>query len=157
MDFHKLYGLVNQLLREHRCTADGFHQREPLVVLGHCLGKLYLPLNRFIQPPGKVGILLIVGFLGKGVFLFIENAFREVLVEPGAFLGDAAEFQIQACDERILLIADAAFAFTVSQFGKQLVVIESRLDLKLDRRKHIGFELILPRIVRRTEVAAFDG
>ena len=138
MDFHKLYGLVNQLLREHRCTADGFHQREPLVVLGHCLGKLYLPLNRFIQPPGKVGILLIVGFLGKGVFLFIENAFREVLVEPGAFLGDAAEFQIQACNERILLIADAAFTFAVSQFGKQLVVIESRLDLKLDRRKHIG-------------------
>ena len=46
-----------------------------------------------------------------------------------SFLGDAAEFQIQACDERILLIADAAFAFAVSQFGKQLVVIESRLDV----------------------------
>ena len=41
----------DRLMREHRCTADGFHQREPLVVLGHCLGKLYLPLNRFIQPP----------------------------------------------------------------------------------------------------------
>ena len=157
MDFHKLYGFVNQLLRELCCTTDGFHQREPLIVLGHCLGKLYLPLNRFIQPPGKVGILLIVGFLGKGVFLFIENAFREVLVEPGAFLGDAAEFQIQACDECILLIADAAFAFAVSQLGKQLVVIESRLDLKLDRRKHIGFEFVLPRIVRRTEIAALDG
>ena len=157
MDFHKLYGFVNQILRELFCTADGFHQREPLIVLGHCFGKLDLPLNRFIQPSGEVGILLIVGFLGKGVFLFIENAFREVLVEPGAFLGDAAEFQIQACNERILLIADAAFAFAVSQLGKQLIVIESCLDLKLDRRKHIGFELILPRIVRRTEVAAFDG
>ncbi len=141
MDFYKLYGLVNQLLREFCCAADRFHQREPLIVLGHCLGKLYLPLNRFIQPPGKVGILLIVGFLGKGVFLFIENAFREVLVEPSTLLGDAAEFQIQACNERILLISDVAFTFAVSQLGKQLVVIESRLDLKLNRRKHIGFEL----------------
>lgn len=157
MDFHKLYGLVNQLLREHRCTADGFHQREPLIVLGHCLGKLYLPLNRFIQPPGKVGILLIVGFLGKGVFLFIENAFREVLIETGTLLGNTAEFQIQACNERILLISDAAFTFAVSQLGKQLVVIESRLDLKLNRRKHIGFEFVLPRIVWRTEIAALDG
>ena len=157
MDFHKLYGLVNQLLRELFCTADGFHQREPLVVLGHCLGKLHLPLNRFIQPPGKVGILLIVGFLGKGVFLFIENAFREVLIETGTLLGNTAEFQIQACNERILLISDAAFTFAVSQFGKQLVVIESRLDLKLDRRKHIGFEFVLPRIVWRTEIAALDG
>ncbi len=34
---------------------------------------------------------------------------------------------------------------------------ESRLDLKLDRRKHIGFEFVLPRIVRRTEIAALDG
>ena len=83
MDFHQLYGLVNQLLRELRRAADGFHQREPLVVLGHCFGELDLPLNRFIQPPGKIGILLIVGFLGKGVFLFIENAFREVLIETG--------------------------------------------------------------------------
>ena len=157
MDFHKLYGLVNQLLRELFCTADGFHQREPLVVLGHCFGKLQLALNCFIQPSGKVGILLIVGFLGKGVFLFIENAFREVLIEPSTLLGDAAEFQIQACDERILLIADAAFAFAVSQLGKQLVVIESRLDLKLDRRKHIGFKFVLPRIVWRTEIAALDG
>ena len=135
MDFHKLYGFVNQLLRELRCAADGFHQREPLVVLGHCFGKLDLPLNRFIQPPGKIGILLIVGFLGKGVFLFIENAFREVLIEPSTLLGDAAEFQIQTCNERILLIADASFTFAVSQFGKQLVVIKSRFDLKLDRRK----------------------
>ena len=157
MDFHKLYGLVNQLLREFCCPADGFHQREPLVVLGHCFGKLQLALNCFIQPSGKVGILLIVGFLGKGIFLFIENAFREVLIEPGAFLGDAAEFQIQACNERILLIADAAFAFAVSQLGKQLVVIESCLDLKLDCRKYIGFELILPRIMRRTEITALDG
>ena len=133
MDFYKLYGLINQLLREFCCAADRFHQREPLIVLGHCLGKLYLPLNRFIQPPGKIDILLIVGFLGKGVFLFIENAFREVLIETGTLLRNTAEFQIQACNERILLIADAAFAFTVSQFGKQLVVIESRLDLKLDR------------------------
>ena len=80
-----------------------------------------------------------------------------VLIEPSTLLGDAAEFQIQACDERILLIADAAFAFTVSQFGKQLVVIESCLDLKLDRRKHIRFECVLPRIVWRTEIAALDG
>ena len=63
MDFHKLYGLVNQFLRELFCTADGFHQRKPLIVLGHRFGKLYLPLNRFTQPPGKVGILLIVGSL----------------------------------------------------------------------------------------------
>ena len=70
---------------------------------------------------------------------------------------NTAEFQIQACNERILLIADAAFAFTVSQFGKQLVVIESRLDLKLDRRKHNGFEFVLPRIVRRTKIATLDG
>ena len=55
------------------------------------------------------------------------------------------------------MIADAAFTFAVSQLGKQLVVIESRLDLKLDRRKHIGFELVLPRIVWRTEIAALDG
>ena len=27
---------IRDSLREHRCTADGFHQREPLVVLGHC-------------------------------------------------------------------------------------------------------------------------
>ena len=57
----------------------------------------------------------------------------------------------------LTVAADAAFAFAVSQLGKQLVVIESCLDLKLDRRKHIGFELILPRIVQRTEVAALDG
>ena len=157
MDFHKLYGLVNQLLREFCCAADRFHQREPLVVLGHCFGKLQLALNCFIQPSGKVGILLIVGFLGKGVFLFIENAFREVLIETGTLLGNTAEFQIQACNERIMLISDAAFTFAVSQFGKQFVVIESRLDLKLNRRKHIGFELILPRIMWRTEIAALDG
>ena len=66
-------------------------------------------------------------------------------------------FAKKAYDERILLIADAAFAFAVSQFGKQLVVIESRLDLKLDRRKHIGFEFVLPRIVRRTKIATLDG
>ena len=48
----------------------------------------------------------------------------------GTLLGNTAEFQIQACNERILLIADAAFTFAVSQLGKQLVVIESRLDLK---------------------------
>ena len=93
----------------------------------------------------------------KGVFLFIENAFREVLIETGTLLGNTAEFQIQACNERILLISDAAFTFAVSQFGKQLVVIESRLDLKLDRRKHICFEFVLPRIVWRTEIAALDG
>jgi len=29
--------------------------------------------------------------------------------------------------------------------------------LKLDRRKHIGFEFVLPRIVWRTEIAALDG
>ena len=57
----------------------------------------------------------------------------------------------------ILLPSHAAFTFAVSQFGKQLVVIESRLDLKLNRRKHIGFEFVLPRIVRRTEIAALDG
>ena len=61
--------------------------------------------------------------------------------------GNTAEFQIQACNERILLISDSAFTFAVSQFGKQLVVMESRLDLKLNRRKHIGFEFVLPRIV----------
>ena len=72
---------------------------------------------------------MVISSLYKSVILELsENAFREVLVEPGAFLGDAAEFQIQACNERILLIADAAFTFAVSQLGKQLVVIESRLD-----------------------------
>ena len=35
MDFYKLYGLINQLLREFCCAADRFHQREPLIVLGH--------------------------------------------------------------------------------------------------------------------------
>ena len=114
MDFHKLYGLVNQLLRELFCTADGFHQREPLVVLGHCLSKFYLPLNRFIQPPGKVGILLIVGFLGKGVFLFIENAFREVLIEPSTLLGDAAEFQRKV-----------KFAEAMSEDNKWLTLMKS--------------------------------
>ena len=46
----------------------------------------------------------------------------------------------------LTVAADAAFAFAVSQFGKQLVVIESRLDLKLDRCKHIDFKFVLPRI-----------
>ena len=67
-----------------------------------CSG-LHIVLRHKMCIRDRVGILLIVGFLGKDVFLFIENAFCEVLIEPSTLLGDTAEFQIQACDERILL------------------------------------------------------
>ena len=115
MDSDQLNRLVNQILRELRCRTDRFHQGNPLVIYRHGLSKLAPALHRLIQTAGQVGILLIVAFLGKGVFFFIQKPFGVILVEACPLLGNAVEPQIQAGNEGVLLIADVFLALAAPE------------------------------------------
>ena len=90
MDFNQLNRFIYQLLRKLGCCTYGLHQCDPLVVNRHGLIELAAALNSLIQTAGQIGKLLVIAFLCKSVFFFIQNAFCKVLIEPRAFFGYTA-------------------------------------------------------------------
>ena len=134
--------------------ADRLHQRDPLVVHRHSLTELASPLDSLVQTAGIVCILFVVALLGKGVFLFIQQPFGIILIEPGAFLGQAAQLEVQAGNLGIQPISDVFLTFAASELIQQPVIIQCGLDLELDRGKDIGFQRVLPGVVCGTGIIA---
>lgn len=126
--------------------ANGLRNRwgrgENWPVYRHSLSKLAPALHCLIQTTGQIGILLIVAFLGKGIFLFVQKPLGVILIEACPLLGNAVEPQIEACDKGILLVADVFLALAAPELVQQFVV--SRYDLSR-RLREVSFQSCHPR------------